>query len=80
MPLSPIRNEPFAFFDLKNALITDPSIFDFYNKLIDGPNKHEFRSFEAFNVVLSQTFWKNRAGLEAAFDQGRYRSSNRRDG
>lgn len=60
----------------KNKVLTDPSIFDFYNKLIDGPNKNEARFFDAFNAAISQTFLKDRVGYEAAFDQQHYEDSS----
>lgn len=65
---------PFAG-DYKNKSITDRSIYDFYKQLVDGPNKSEVRSFEAFNAVLSQTFLNNRLGLEATFDRQRYQDA-----
>ncbi len=58
---------PFAF-AYKNKTINDTSIFDYYNKLIDGPNKDERQDFETFNATLSQTFLKGRAGIELAYD------------
>jgi hypothetical protein len=65
---------PFAS-DYKNKSLTDPSVFDFYERLVDGPNKREVRAFEAFNVVLTQTFLNNRLGLEATFDRQRYQDA-----
>lgn len=55
-----------------NKSLTDPSIFDFYNSLLDGPNKSEGRNFDALNLVLSQTYWNNRAGIELAADRQSY--------
>ena len=60
----------------KNKVITDTSIFDFYNKLIDGPNKNESRGFNAFNVALSQSFLNDRVGYEAVYDHQRYNDSS----
>ncbi len=60
----------------KNKVITDPTIFDFYNKLIDGPNKNEARAFDAINAVLSQTFLQDRVGYELAFDRQNYEDSS----
>ncbi len=57
---------------VKNPTLRDPRIFDFYNKLIDGPNKRELIDFEAFNTSLSQTFLNNRVGIEAMFDKQSY--------
>ena len=62
---------PFAA-DYKETSLTDASVFDFYHKLLDGPNKNEWRNFEAINAQLSQTFWNNAVGFEAAFDHQRY--------
>lgn len=60
----------------KNKVLTDPSIFNFYDLLIDGPNKNEARKFEAFNLSLSQTFFKDRVGYELAFDRQDYEDSS----
>lgn len=54
--------------------ITDPTVFDFYNKLIDGPNKKETANFEAFNFVLDQTFLDDRVGFQVAYDNQTYRN------
>ena len=52
----------------KPKSLTDPSIFDFYNNLIDGPNKRNWSDFRAYNLNLSQTFLDNRLGFELAYD------------
>jgi outer membrane receptor protein involved in Fe transport len=44
--------------------LTDPSIFDFNNTLIDGPNKREWGDFEQYRATLTSTFWQNRLGFE----------------
>lgn len=63
-------NQPGAKFGLtRNLVITDPSVFDFYNNLIDGPNKSEWQNFHRFNLNLSQTFFKGDVGIEAAMDR-----------
>ena len=58
--------------DYKDLSLTDPSIFDFYHKLLEGPNKREVRNFEAANAALSQTFLNNRIGIELAYDHQLY--------
>lgn len=55
--------------------LTDSSIFNFYDSLIDGPNKEEWQNWKAFNVTVEQSFLKNRVSLQAVvdhqeFDQG----------
>ncbi len=52
----------------KARSLTDASIFDFYNHLLEGPNKGEFNEFEAFNLAVSQTFFNDKLGVEAAYD------------
>ncbi|HYD83211.1 MAG TPA: hypothetical protein VEA63_04150, partial [Opitutus sp.] len=46
---------------------TDPSIFDFYNKLLDGDNKREWADWDAYQANVSQTFLGNSVGYELAY-------------
>ena len=60
-----------------DTVITDPSIFNFYTNLLDGPNKKEWQNWNAFNVALDQSFWNDRLAVEVAvdhqaYDQGAY--------
>lgn len=57
-----------------DKVLTDPSIFDFYNKLLDGRNKREWQNWNAFNAALSQTFFNDRLGFELAYDRQEYES------
>ncbi len=52
--------------------LTDRSIFDFKNNLIDGPTKNEWREFDAYNLSLSQTFLGDRLGFEISIDEQDY--------
>jgi len=64
---------PFSGFGLyKNKTLTDPSIFDFYNNLLDGDNKQEWQNFRDLSVSLSQTFMHNLFGYELAYDRQSY--------
>ena len=56
----------------KNKSLTDDSIFDFYNILIDGPNKHEWQNWQTWNLSVSQTFLNDRIGVEAVVDHQLY--------
>lgn len=56
----------------KNVFITDPSIFDFYNNLMDGPNKKEWQNFKRYSLNLDQTFLDGDAGIQASHDQQHY--------
>ncbi len=57
--------------------IRDPSVFDFYNTLLDGPNKSEAADFDALNLVLRQTFLHDAVGLEVAYDRQNHDRANR---
>lgn len=56
----------------KAYVLTDPTIFDFYNHLIDGPNKWEAREWDAANFAVEQTFFNNRLGFELVYDMQDY--------
>lgn len=58
----------------KDKSLTDPSVYDFYNKLIDGPTKSEFQKFRAYNINLAQTFLNDSLGFEATYNNEWYRS------
>jgi outer membrane receptor protein involved in Fe transport len=55
-----------------NISMDDPSVFDFYGKLVDGPNKREWQSWDASNVAASQTFFNGQLGMELVYDYQRY--------
>ncbi len=57
----------------KDQSLTDASIFDFYNNLVDGNNKREKQDWDAVNISLSQTFFDNRIGLEYVWDKQYYK-------
>lgn len=52
----------------KDKSLTDPSVFDFYNNLMDGPNKHEWQNFRAYTMSLAQTFFDDQLGFEAVYN------------
>ena len=59
---------PFADFGAYSPkTITDPSIFDFYNKLLDGDNKREWTDWDVFQVNLTNTFLSGSLGYELAY-------------
>ena len=55
-----------------DKVLTDPSIFNFYKALLDGPNKHEWKNWTAFNIAVDQTFFDDRLGFEFSYDQQHY--------
>ena len=58
--------------------LSDPSIFDFFNKLIDGRNSYQWQKWYASNVAISQTFFNDRLGFEFVYDLQRYQDGARR--
>lgn len=67
---------PYAEFgQYKHNTLTDRSIFDYYNHLLDGPNKEEYQEFENLNLTLRQTFLNNSFGIEFAHDWQDYYQS-----
>ncbi|ACB75039.1 TonB-dependent receptor plug [Opitutus terrae PB90-1] len=56
----------------KDQSLTDPTIFNFYDHLIDGDNKREHQEWDATNISVAQTFLDNRLGLEFVYDSQSY--------
>ncbi|WP_221031170.1 TonB-dependent receptor plug domain-containing protein [Actomonas aquatica] len=56
----------------KRKSITDPSLFDFYNLLMDGDAKREWQNWDAYNITLEQTLFDGRVGLELVYDRQEY--------
>jgi hypothetical protein len=56
--------------------ITDPSIFNFYDHLLDGPNKKEWQNWRVGDVDLSQTFWHDRLAFDLTYDAQSYTSGS----
>ncbi len=63
----------------KDKALTDSSIFDFYNNMIDGPNKREWQKWEAYNISFEQTFFNNRLALQAVYDRQKYSDGQTRN-
>ena len=47
--------------------LTDTSIYNFYDQLIEGPNKREWAFWDTFNTSFEQRLGQN-AGIEVAYD------------
>jgi hypothetical protein len=57
--------------------LSDPSIFDFYNQLLDGNNKYEWQKWRASNLAFAQTLFHDRVGVEMVYDYQRYQDGQR---
>ncbi len=56
--------------------LRDPSIFNYYDVLLDGPNKRELSDFRALNATFRQTFLNDRLGFELAYDKQSHQRNN----
>jgi outer membrane receptor for ferric coprogen and ferric-rhodotorulic acid len=55
-----------------DVLLRDPGIFDFYRKLLDGPNKHEWQNWKAYNATFEQSFFNDRLAVQVSVDHQTY--------
>lgn len=58
----------------KDISLTDPTVFDFYNLQLDGPNKKEWQNFHSYNASLAQTFFNDQVGFELSYYNERYKN------
>ncbi|MDO8539556.1 MAG: hypothetical protein Q7S40_03885 [Opitutaceae bacterium] len=55
---------------IKQQGFTDFSVFDFRNRMIDEMSR-QGNSFHTFNIALEQRAWRDRVGIELAYDRQR---------
>ncbi len=55
--------------------LTDPTVFDFFNNLIVGPNSEQKSRLEAIDVSLQQLLLRRTVGFEFAFNRQRWTES-----
>ncbi|HOD46418.1 MAG TPA: TonB-dependent receptor plug domain-containing protein [Opitutaceae bacterium] len=51
-----------------NRSLTDRSIFDFYNTLMDGDTKREWQNWKTMNVSVDQSFFDGRLAFQGIYD------------
>ncbi|MBK1876048.1 TonB-dependent receptor plug domain-containing protein [Pelagicoccus mobilis] len=56
----------------KRRHLQDRTVFDFFNNLIDGPNKQEWSDWDVFNARISHTFLNGSLGYELSFFDQEY--------
>ena len=59
----------------KSQELLDPTVFNFFDLLIDGPNKSEHQNFNATIVTLEQTLLDGAVGFELGVDRQYYYST-----
>ena len=57
----------------KDRSLTDPTIFDFYDNLIDGDNKREKSDWTNLTFTASQSLFDNRLGVELVYNEQDYK-------
>jgi hypothetical protein len=64
---------PYAEFGVyKDVQLTDATIFDFYNNLLDGPNKSEWSGWDSMTASIAQTFMDDKFGFEVVYNEQSY--------
>jgi outer membrane receptor protein involved in Fe transport len=56
----------------KNYQLNDHTVFDFYNNLLDGPNKSEWSDFDSLSASIAQTFMDDKFGFEVVYNEQNY--------
>jgi hypothetical protein len=63
---------PFSSFGGYRAeTINDPAVYDFYHKLLDGPNKREWTNWDVGEIHLTNTFLNDSLGYDVSYFQQR---------
>lgn len=65
----------YQFGQYKQSGLRDPSVFDYNNILIDGPNKWERSNWTAYNLDFSQTAFNDRLGINLVYDHQKFSRS-----
>ena len=73
---APYRGSAAGTVSYLDQTLSDTSVFDFYNKLIDGNNKREFQKWDAYNVSITQSLFNDRLTVQALFDHEKYSSGS----
>lgn len=58
----------------QDKVLTDSSVFNFFDNLLDGPNKHEWQKWRAANIDLQQSFFHDKLAFDLTYDRQSYTS------
>jgi hypothetical protein len=64
------------FGQYRSRSLEDPSVFNFYNTLIDGPTASQYEKWTAYNIDLSETGLDDRVGFDVSYDRQNYHRGN----
>ncbi|MBE2213191.1 MAG: TonB-dependent receptor plug domain-containing protein [Opitutaceae bacterium] len=56
----------------RNRALTDASVFNFHDNLLDGGTASQFEDWDAYNIDVSQTAFDDRLGVQLAYDRQKY--------
>ena len=60
------------FGQYRTRSLEDPSVFNFYKTLIDGPTASQWEKWTAYNIDLSETGLGDRIGIDVSYDRQNY--------
>ncbi len=60
------------FGQYRTRSLEDPSVFNFYKTLIDGPTASQYEKWTAYNIDLSETGLNDRIGVDVSYDRQNY--------
>lgn len=60
----------------KNIMLSDSSVFNFYDTLIDGNNKGETADWTTYNIDFTQNGWGDRVGINLSYNYEEYKTNN----
>ncbi|MEY2878933.1 MAG: hypothetical protein RLZZ15_1313 [Verrucomicrobiota bacterium] len=60
-----------SFYTAEN--LTDPTVFDFFNNLLAGPNSEGRSNLQNFEASVQQLMFNRKAGFEVSFNQQRWK-------
>ncbi|HVU16793.1 MAG TPA: TonB-dependent receptor plug domain-containing protein [Candidatus Didemnitutus sp.] len=63
----------YQYGQFRQKSLLDPSVFDFYHNLIDGPTASQFEKWNAFNLDVQQTAFDDRLGIDLSYDRQKYK-------
>jgi outer membrane receptor protein involved in Fe transport len=66
----------YMYAQYKDKMLTDSSVFNFYDNLIDGDNKREYANWQTYNLDISQSGWGDRVGLNLTYNREKYNTKD----
>ena len=56
----------------QDKTLSDRTVFDYVNNLIDGPNKHEWKRWNAYNVSIVESLFNDKLVIQGVVDHQSY--------